>query len=686
MNIKLLLGLFILFLIPIGLSSNINFDYNATLITNDLSDRIYAYNYPTNESWIISYQTLIGADNLYASSFNEGLDTLLLTTSITSNGVTMTDSDCSFYDGNSTYGNVFKCISVSGTTTRNENSWWFKLDTNTRQFINSAQGTSGNYLYFPSVANTRLELWKQTSSSSDLKYTLTNNYGTNFVGDGTLDLPISYENIEDMQLRDCGGMYHVVILKNSKVYDLIYDYSRNYKIVYLFSPIDWITTVNDYGLWCDNNTNSLYVTVVNNTFNEGKISFQKWNTGIYSLTNVWSEILNQTTIEPLVNGTSGYYINKPFLTKDRYNRFYLFYEYNIPSTNQLRVSAETYCYCGSWINTTECSDNYVKQIRNCPFDCDNEEQYIPSLYCSRVYNYSIGIISQNTMDITKNYVCQLSVSDASPLNVPEYSCSLPIEIPFNCTNAQVNATLYVDVDYKDLPLISNNMEVYSKLCLPDTDCDTNTSMTCDDFKYSNVTYKKYYSAIGGENITYTATLKAFPCGVNTKALSDLFKVGWKTYTAYAYADYSCSKICGGYRCINENGKDYSVIERADCSLDTSTKVYCPYSCIFATGKCLSYTGGEAGGGETGECSSDDFLCEYIHPNTTKKLIYGLSLSMVIGFVMMMISSNIGVKTPFIFLIGFAVGFIIFTFINWIPAVFSIVIIFMSGLYALTKFL
>lgn len=672
--------LFLFFFIPVGLSNNINFDFNYTILTKDITDRIYAYNYPSNESWFIS---TIYDSKLQINKLDETFSTVLI------NGNTFCSpfnygclrSDCILKE-NITLGLGLECISDEESGGNSQGSInFFKLNDLSKTQL-SYGGYAGSNIYkllYGSISDLELKLWKQQVASSDLRYTDASNIlGNQFIGSGSFDLPTTYENIEDLQIRSCGGMYHVILLKNSKIYDLIYDYSKTYKTVYLFSPIDWITTENNYGVWCDNNTNSLYVTIVNNTFNEGKISFQKWNTGVYTLINVWAEIYNQTIIEPNVNGTSGYYIAKPFLTKDRFNRFYLFYEYNIPSTNQLRVSADTSCVCGSWTNTTECSDNYVKQVRNCPFDCNEEEQYVYSIYCAKQVNASQGIYEQKTKQFTDCVDVDSGLIATS--NNPTLRRDVSIDIPLNCSNVIVNSSFNLYTIVSDSVFRTQKNQFTTSICNPLTDCDNDNSYVCQDGYYSNLTYSKNSdSYIGGDTAKAGFIVNGYPCKVSSNWFG---YEGWIKYGIIGDICYSCDILCGGYKCETQGLIDYSIYEMPDCSTNNTFKTECINGCDYPTGRCK--------GGTPIEQTQDilnptNWINALLHPNATTKVVLGLTLSFVMGIFGLYIVGN-SENNGVIFAIGFGIGFIIFSFTGWIPIVFSIIIVFMVGAYGLLKFI
>lgn len=676
---NILLVLFLSFGFVYAYDFNFNSTENLVTASTGISNGLHAYN-PNGTLYVSS-----GIDgNIQIDSFDSDF------TNIKSVSVECSayGGDCEYFDcyikENLTLGTGFECIGDEDLANDYARMTFVPLSSMSPTYLNTGVGSgSTNSIIYPAVSDTALKIWKHGVAENDLRYTITQNFGTDLVGDGAFDLPTTYENVNDIDLVECGGMYHVLISKNGNVYDLIYDYDRNYKTVYLLSPTDWNVSTNQekYSGWCDKTSSpySLLFVLVNKTDTFGNVSIQKWAVNpTYTLTNVWSEILSQNEVESSANGT--YHLDRPFIMKDYYGRYNLFYEF-VPF-KQVKVSYDSSCSCSGWVNASICIDDEQLQTRVCAYDCDHEEQYVYSSYCSRQYNISQGIIEQGYEPYYDDSTCDTDWLES--LINPITPCQTKINIPYNCVdNISLESSTNLYVDYRDTfgSLVENTDNFTVNLCNPVNICDEYTTSLCNEAKTLNNSWDKTYSSgNAGDTIISKVVLDSAKCGV---PIHWTFRDGWNRHRLILTSVLTCDVACKNeYVCVTEGLGEYSVYKNIDCSLNETTKTYCNNGCNEITGLC----GGVLPSGGDGEpLGVDDYFNVLFHPNETTKLIYALVGSVVLGLIVMGLSKGLGTDdTGVIFIIGFAVGFIIFTGLSWIPVLYMIVIIFAVGLYFIIK--
>ena len=250
----------------------------------------------------------------------------------------------------------------------------------------------------------------------------------------------------------------------------------------------------------------------------------------------------------------------------------------------------------------------------------------------------------------------------------------------NCTNVIVNSSFNLYTIVSDSIFRTQKNQFTTTICNPLTSCYNNDSYVCQDAYYSNLTFSKNSdSYIGGDSAKAGFIVNGYPCKVSSNWFG---YEGWIKYGIIGDICYSCDKLCGGYKCESAGLIDYSIFENPDCSTNLTLSSECINGCELTTGLCK--------GGTTPDQVQDNlnpvnWINALLHPNANTKLMLGLSLSFslgIIGLYMIGNSANNGV----IFTIGFAIGFIIFSFAGWIPIVFSIIIVFMVGGYGLLKFI
>lgn len=382
---------------------------------------------------------------------------------------------------------------------------------------------------------------------------------------------------------------------------------------------------------------------------------------------------------------SAYFLG--YKPEDPANTINLFYTvYNTSSDkSELRVRSPT-CLTSVWVNDT-CVDNTMKQIRNVyPSGCDDIVRFVPSVVCELDYNRSIGIFDQEFKTYSDSSVCDTGFVET--LKYPIIRCDNHLDIPNGCVNVTVNANLKLSVDYVDVWLKSNQNNFTSTVCNPLNDCDVDSSYYCQDAKDGNITWNKEQTTyVGGDSVENAFIIDGTNCGVG-QAWSFSFGAneGWYRHRVIGTSNYECVLACGGTKCITEGLIEYSAQEFIDCSVNESSKVECPLGCNDLTGLCRSSTS-EGAEGTPSAFTPIGILYRMFNPDGNMKLMYGLVGSSVLGLVIIAILSSLNVRNSMLgFVIGFGSGFILFSLMGWIPIVFSIVIVFMVGIFALFKFI
>ena len=680
--------------LPPLLAYDFNFTGTPYVLISGTSglDRTYAKQ--LNSIWNLPIVVTSSHGNIseFDTSFN-----LLNRTWLNGGGVYYTPTyppfDCKYIEGIST--NNFTCYiqeyQAGGTPYYHTSIVKYNLENNQQTLVDhySKASTSGLDTSFGGAVcqDMPIIIW-QKAGESDLRYTKTDDLNDND-GDGTIDLPATYENPEDIQVVYCGGALHLIIYKGG-VFDLIYDYNTlEYKNIQALSVSSFYypatqTAQQSYGVYEDGNT--LYVTQSNTTGDNtaNLFNIQSWSCdNNYEMTPIYSNNYHANLTDSNINGT--YNMTKPFITKDEYGTWNLFYVLNnVTTSGYLKaITNQGQCYCGSWVSTGECNQNYEKYSRTCsPTGCNTNTTYwTPSTYCGIQYNQSQGVFTQNVTYFEDYQTCNSYVY-ANPLEIPIISCELQLPINLNCSSINVTSGMKLSVEYKDPYLSSSNTNNFTAtICLPKTSCDTTTTYQCRDAKNSNITFSKTYNGgyVGGEKITFASSVAGGICGVeNSKFLGlETGSEGWTGYTINAEAKYRCARVCGGYRCLSEGGVQYSTREYMDCSFNETDRTLCSAGCNSLSGLCNTVI--------STDTTPASIISSLLNPSALAKVVISLTVSAIGGLLLLGLGSSISKGIGgLLFMIGFGIGFIIFSFIGWIPAVFLIIIIFMVGLTFLFK--
>lgn len=589
------------------------------------------------------------------------------------------DTDCNYVIGEERY---FECLGRENDGTPEFILYKYFFDNTSFVTID----TRSSYLTYPltlAVSNryedvsgvaSPLVLWNSFIRQDDLYYSLENDIGT-----GTkIDIPATYHQPDNVQTVYCNDAYYVFIEYSDSLFALVYDLDLTYQTVYSLSPSGWYLQDNYYGV--ESIDDNIYLVQVNDTLADndgGLINIQSlYCDSDYTLTEVFQQTYNQTDIEATANITANDKITNPYLTKDQNDVFNLFYQFDGGIKNAEDFAS---CVCGSWLNTTICTDDKIKQTRSCfPTGCDDVIRFVDSTYCEKQLNISQGIFNQEYRVYSDSSICDTDWVET--LENPITRCDSQIEIPQNCVNPNITNKLNLLTEYVDIILQGNTNNFTSKVCSPLADCDVDTNYLCQDVATGNVTWTKEVTTyVGGDSVSSGFVIDGTDCATwKAWFVSIGAKEGWYKHRVIGTTNLNCELACGGTKCLTEGLVEYSATEFIDCTVNTTSKTECDYGCDTNTGLCKTATGGAEGDEddwlEKGKFDNPIYwLNILIKPSATMKFIYSLFVSSILGVVGISITKD---KHPMMFLAGFAVGFIFFVLIGWIPAIVLIIMVFM----------
>jgi hypothetical protein len=424
------------------------------------------------------------------------------------------------------------------------------------------------------------------------------------------------------------------------------DNPANYKF-YVDGELTGTVVVLNQGLGNLDNDESLFVSHFSNSF-----------IGNLDETAIWDKELNSTEVSLLYNQFDQNPIYKPYLTRNDWGTYYLFYE----GDSDLFVSYEDPCQCNPWSNTTICVDEKIKQTRSChPTLCGSEieERYVDSVYCAKELNRSLGIYNQGF----EKWFSQTSC-DTDWVNVGEgiAECSPnPITINPSCVNISSNIETVPIFDFYSLGGNDGcpQGEFHITTCNPNYEC-FDQDYNCDQLNISQTDYYDDYT-IGDIVTTKSSMFVDSVC----KCEWLIFDYGIKRFRIRSTSTITCDIACEEeWECVNE---DYRGLKHIDCSLTNIT--FCQYGC--SDGNCMTSIESDRPG--TVSNAFDTFL----NPNATMKIVYSLLGSAFLGFI------GLGAGHWFdksnkhgglLFTILFGMGFSFFALITWIPALIIIIIV------------
>ena len=363
-------------------------------------------------------------------------------------------------------------------------------------------------------------------------------------------------------------------------------------------------------------------------------------------------------------------IRRPYLTEDENSIFTIFYQLYKPSVGDWEVYYQKNlgdCSCDSetsqypndgWLPTDPAVCRYDKQkfTRECkPDTCIRNETYWDyTSLCAKKYNQSEGVYIQDYEYINEQSSCE---SDWLPIEETPSCFLTSIDIPVNCVNISVNAVAVAGYQGSDTD--RGNFTLTS--CTPNTNCEER-EVSCDLISEGNESYViklDQTSYLGGDIANGKVTLQTdLAC-----KKPNLFSRGVTQHKVAGSMVMTCEIPCQEeWICIDDRT---SGLKRIDCTSLTNTS-YCQYGCDEDTGRCTGIGSTEA---------SDIAFGWLLNPSPTTKGIISLAGSLFIGILAFAFTKF---KEMLVFVIGFACGWVLFTFIGWIPPILTVIILIFGG--------
>jgi len=279
---------------------NINVDENIKAVWNSIE-----------EKWEIMY--IDSNKDIIAKSFDSTFIEL------DSDSETCGLDTCEYGDCNYVIADERYWICIADESGGTHDAYIFRYDFDGTGFTTLDTEQRSNTLFgvrVPAVANryadadtgNPLILWDNLNGfgvrDEDLRYTISNDfqgfYPSTFSGDGAFNLPTTYETPDDVQVAWCNGAYHVLLIKDGGLFDIVYDDNEDtftqFKNQYSMSPsFDGNITTGNYSVTSIDDV--LYLAVTGEIGGVKKVSLQAWACNDdFTLTNVYTENINQDSI------------------------------------------------------------------------------------------------------------------------------------------------------------------------------------------------------------------------------------------------------------------------------------------------------------------------------------------------------------------------------------------------------
>jgi len=308
--------------------------------------------------------------------------------------------------------------------------------------------------------------------------------------------------------------------------------------------------------------------------------------------------------------------------------------------------------CTDWVATSNCTNGKQQYIRTCPdttVGCEIE-YWNSTVACELAFNRTQGIYVPQFEWYHNDTWCESEWLDIEQ----QAECILPpIQIPYGCTNVTVVVASASGHQGSDKDTGDFDLET----CTPIFECD-NRTVSCDLISEGNesglVKIDTTYTA--GEIANAKVTLSTdLACG------KTWFLGAGVTKHKVAGAMYvDCLQTClEEWECVD----GYERYKRIDCSHTNQT--YCTYGC----------GAGDRCAGASATPSSDLAFGWLLNPSPTTKAVMALAGSLLLGIIAFAITKF---KEVLVFIIGFACGWVFFTFIGWIPAILTIILLVFGG--------
>jgi hypothetical protein len=397
-------------------------------------------------------------------------------------------------------------------------------------------------------------------------------------------------------------------------------------------------------------------------------------------TTVGEDVPVMNVISPL-NDTS-YPIYNPVnfavnMSNDKCKDVYVLSTNQLTSYNKLTVlsSSDGYYYSGSDTlpNGTYTTD-YICLDGCSGSDSHNVTESI-SFSVSTEYTTGGGVIQQiNGTSCSSNWV---------NLGEKAYCYTPTIDIPSYCSDIEVKETTSIEFDNYITSCdtdggLFNDGKFNLSSCVPSSSCGYGNYYCNETSRTKSKTYIDYLSGevASGYSEGYVPT----DCGCPINILSSWLGLTKRVnkFRVSGHLEMSCLGSCsGGWICSSSNVKAYM---NTSCQLEQATT--CSYMC--QDGVCITQTG-QTDTGETTGLSG--FYGLIYNPSPSQKMVMGFTGCIIMGVVGLLFSKTFGERHGnLLFMLMFGVGFAIFTYLGWIPAILIIMIIFFSGIYVLSKVL
>jgi hypothetical protein len=223
----------------------------------------------------------------------------------------------------------------------------------------------------------------------------------------------------------------------------------------------------------------------------------------------------------------------------------------------------------------------------------------------------------------------------------------------------------------------NNGKFNMTSCTPTATCGSG-NYYCNET--SNTKSKTSIDYLSGQIATgYSEGYTPLDCRCPTSILSSWLG-GYRInkFKVLGHLEMSCQGSClGKWICSDIKTKAYM---NTTCEIEQLTP--CGYEC--KDGNCITQTGSSDTGQDTG---LSGFYGLLFHPSKSQKMLMGFSGCVILGIFGLFLGKTFGEKRgSLLFMIMFGVGFSIFTYLNWIPGILIVIILFFSGIYVLAKVL
>lgn len=306
----------ILLLLNVGLGHEFDFEKSKTLVTASIEESPKAFWNAYENRWELMYTD--SSDDIWGRSFSPSF-VELASTSETCGADECEYVDCNYIIADEKY---WICLADEGGGTHD--AYIFRFDFNGTGFttLDSEQRPNDvNAVRVPAVANryadkdtgNPLLLWDNLYNAvrtDDLRYTIDNEfhggYPSTYSGDGAFNLPPTYHKPDDVQVAWCNGAYHVLVIKDGGLFDLVYDDEEqligdnfDFENPYALTPsFETNVTAENFGVTSIDNI--LYIAVTGEDGGEYWVNLQAYTCNDdFTITQVYNKDIKQEEIRKI---------------------------------------------------------------------------------------------------------------------------------------------------------------------------------------------------------------------------------------------------------------------------------------------------------------------------------------------------------------------------------------------------